>query len=206
MALVGPSGSGKSTVFRLLLGFETPQAGAVSYDGRDLGHLDLKAVRRQLGVVLQRGAILPGSLFENIVGSAPLGQEDAWDAARMAGFDEHVRHMPMGMHTVLSEGRGTLSGGQRQRPLIARAIARRPRVLLMDEATSALDNRTQAIVSESLAHLNTTRLVIAHRLSTVIHADRIYVVERGRIVQSGTYEELMRVDGPFRELARRQLA
>lgn len=205
VALVGPSGSGKSTIFRLLLGFEAPETGTVSYDGQDLAHLDLKAVRRQIGVVLQRGAILPGSLFENIVGSAPLSHEEAWEAARMAGFAEDIRRMPMGMHTMLAEGGGMLSGGQRQRLMIARAIVRRPRILLMDEATSALDNRTQAIVAESLAHLNATRLVIAHRLSTVVHADRIYVIERGRIAQSGTYDELMQADGPFRELARRQI-
>jgi NHLM bacteriocin system ABC transporter ATP-binding protein len=205
-AFVGPSGSGKSTIFRLLLGFETPEQGTVGYDGLDLSRLDLKTVRRQIGVVLQRGAILPGSIFENIVGSAPLSQEEAWEAARMAGFDEDVQHMPMGMHTVLTEGGSTLSGGQRQRLMIARAVVRHPRILLMDEATSALDNRTQAIVSESLAHLNATRVVIAHRLSTVVNADRIFVVVAGRIVQAGTYEELMQVEGPFRDLAQRQIA
>ncbi|WP_420405771.1 NHLP bacteriocin export ABC transporter permease/ATPase subunit [Nisaea sp.] len=205
-AFVGPSGSGKSTIFRLLLGFETPEQGTVGYDGLDLSRLDLKTVRRQIGVVLQRGAILPGSIFENIVGSAPLTQDEAWEAARMAGFDEDIEHMPMGMHTFLTEGGGTLSGGQRQRLMIARAVVRRPRILLMDEATSALDNRTQAIVSESLAHLNATRVVIAHRLSTVVNADRIFVVVGGRIVQSGTYEELMEIEGPFRDLARRQIA
>ncbi len=206
VAFVGPSGSGKSTLFRLLLGFETPEQGTVGYDGLDLSRLDLKTVRRQVGVVLQRGAILPGSIFENIVGSAPLSQDEAWEAARMAGFDEDIKHMPMGMHTVLTEGGGTLSGGQRQRLMIARAVVRRPRILLMDEATSALDNRTQAIVSDSLTHLNATRIVIAHRLSTVINADRIFVVSGGRIVQSGTYRDLMEVDGPFRDLASRQIA
>ena len=206
VAFVGPSGSGKSTIFRLLLGFETPELGTIGYDGLDLSRLDLKSVRRQIGVVLQRGAILPGSIFENIVGSAPLSQEDAWEAARMAGFDEDIQNMPMGMHTVLTEGGGTLSGGQRQRLMIARAVVRKPRILLMDEATSALDNRTQSIVSASLAHLNATRVVIAHRLSTVINADRIFVIVAGRIAQAGTYEELMQVDGPFRELAQRQIA
>lgn len=206
VAFVGPSGSGKSTLFRLLLGFETPEQGTIGYDGLDLSRLDLKTVRRQIGVVLQRGAILPGSIFENIVGSAPLSQEEAWEAARMAGLDEDIQHMPMGMHTVLTEGGGTLSGGQRQRLMIARAVVRKPRILLMDEATSALDNRTQAIVSESLAHLNATRIVIAHRLSTVVNADRIFVVVGGRVVQAGTYDELMQVDGPFRDLAQRQIA
>lgn len=205
VALVGPSGSGKSTILRMLLGFERPAAGFVGYDGQDLAHLDLKAVRRQLGVVLQRGTLLPGSMFENIVGSAPLTHDDAWEAARMAGLDEDIKGMPMGMHTLIAEGGGTLSGGQRQRLMIARAIVRRPRILLMDEATSALDNRTQGIVSESLQHLNATRVVIAHRLSTIVKADRIYVLEAGRIVQAGTYDELIGTPGAFQRLAARQL-
>src|SRR5262249_3844606 len=132
--------------------------------------------------------------------------EDGWEAARMAGFDEDIRQMPMGMHTVVSEGGGTLSGGQRQRLLIARAIVQRPRILLFDEATSALDNRTQAIVSASLERLQATRIVVAHRLSTIINADRIFVMERGRLVQSGSYAELMAQPGLFAELAKRQIA
>lgn len=206
VALVGPSGSGKSTIFRLLLGFETPESGSILYDDRDLAHLDLKAVRRQLGVVLQRGTLLPGSIHENIVGSQPLPEAAAWEAARMAGLDEDIRAMPMGMHTVLSEGGGALSGGQRQRLMIARAIVRTPRLLLMDEATSALDNRTQTIVSENLSRMNATRVVIAHRLSTIRHADRILVVDAGRIVQTGTYDELLEQPGLFREIASRQIA
>lgn len=205
VALVGPSGSGKSTIFRMLLGFETPESGSLLYDGRDLAKLDLKAVRRQLGVVLQRGTLLPGSIYDNIVGSLPLPEAAAWEAARMAGFEDDIRAMPMGMHTELTDGGGTLSGGQRQRLMIARAIVRKPRILLMDEATSALDNRTQAIVSDSLAAMNATRIVIAHRLSTVRHADRIHVVDKGRIVQSGSYEELMERPGLFRDIAARQI-
>jgi NHLM bacteriocin system ABC transporter ATP-binding protein len=205
VAFVGPSGSGKSTLFRLLLGFETPENGAVSYDGQDIRGLDLKSVRRQTGVVLQRGAVLPGSIFENIVGAAPLSEDDAWEAARMAGFDEDIKNMPMGMHTLLNDGGGALSGGQRQRLMIARAIVRRPSILLMDEATSALDNRTQAIVAESLNHLNATRIVIAHRLSTVIHADRIFVIKAGEVVQHGSYDELIAVPGPFQDIAKPQL-
>jgi len=206
VALVGPSGSGKSTLLRLLLGFEQPESGSIFFDGQELGGLDLLALRRQIGVVLQNGRLMPGDLFSNIVGSTGAVLEDAWEAARMSGLDGDIKAMPMGMHTVVSEGGSTLSGGQRQRLMIARAIVTRPRILLFDEATSALDNRTQQIVADSLAGLRATRLVIAHRLSTVIHADRICVVQKGTVVQSGRYDELMEADGPFRELARRQIA
>lgn len=206
VALVGPSGSGKSTILRLLLGFEKLEAGGIYYDGQELGGLDVQAVRRQIGVVLQNGRLMSGDLFTNIVGSAPLSLDDAWEAARMAGFDEDIKSMPMGMHTVISEGGGTLSGGQRQRLMIARAIVQRPRILFFDEATSALDNRTQAIVSESLERLNATRVVVAHRLSTIVNADRIFVIVRGQIVETGRYEDLVLNGGPFAELARRQIA
>jgi ATP-binding cassette subfamily C protein len=206
IAFVGPSGSGKSTVMRLLLGFEGPEAGSIYYDGRELGGLDLRALRRQIGVVLQSGRLMTGDIYTNIVGSAPLQMEAAWEAARMAGFADDIRQMPMGMHTVISEGGGTLSGGQRQRLMIARAIVHRPRILLFDEATSALDNRTQAIVSASLEGLRATRMVIAHRLSTIMRADRIYVLERGALVQCGSYDQLVRERGLFAELAARQIA
>lgn len=206
VAFVGPSGSGKSTILRLLLGFEQPEAGAIYFDGQELSGLDIHAVRRQIGVVLQSGRLTSGDIYSNIVGSAPLSVEDAWTAARRAGFAADVEAMPMGMHTVVSEGGGTLSGGQRQRLMIARALVHQPRLLFFDEATSALDNRTQAIVSDSLRQLNATRIVIAHRLSTIVHADRICVVERGQIVQSGRYEDLMAQPGLFAELARRQIA
>jgi NHLM bacteriocin system ABC transporter ATP-binding protein len=205
-AIVGPSGCGKSTLMRLLLGFETPLAGVIYYDGQDLAGLDVERVRHQLGVVLQNGQLIAGDIFTNIVGSSSLTIDDAWEAARMVGLDEDIEQMPMGMHTVLSEGGGTLSGGQRQRLLIARAVVNKPRILFFDEATSALDNRTQALVSESLEHLQATRIVIAHRLSTVINADRIFVVDDGEVIQSGTYEELMNQEGLFAELARRQIA
>lgn len=206
VALVGPSGSGKSTVLRLLLGFEEPEAGAVYYDGQDLEGLDHQALRRQVGVVLQSGGLMSGDLFTNITGSSVATMDDAWEAARMAGFDEDIKQMPMGMHTVVSEGGSTLSGGQRQRLMIARAIVNRPRLLFFDEATSALDNRTQAVVSESLERLQATRIVVAHRLSTIMNADRIYVIDKGQVVQQGTYEALLHEGGVFGELARRQLA
>ncbi|MCG5244270.1 NHLP bacteriocin export ABC transporter permease/ATPase subunit, partial [Azospirillum doebereinerae] len=205
VAVVGPSGSGKSTVLRLLLGFERPDQGEVFFDGRAAERLDMAAVRRQIGVVLQNGRITAGSLFQNIVGTAPLGLDDAWHAARLVGLDQDIEQMPMGMHTVLMDGGGTLSGGQRQRLMIARALVHRPRILLLDEATSALDNRTQAVVTASLGKLSVTRVVIAHRLSTIRDVDRVFVLEGGRLVQSGRYEDLMAVDGPFKTLANRQL-
>ncbi len=206
IAFVGPSGSGKSTLFRLLLGFEQPESGSIYYDQQDMSGLDIGAVRRQLGVVLQNGKLMPGDIFTNIVGSSPLTLEDAWEAARMAGFDEDIKSMPMGMHTVISEGAGAISGGQKQRLMIARAIVKKPRILLFDEATSALDNRTQAIVAQSVERLNATRIVIAHRLSTIIKADRIFVIEAGNVVESGNYEELMSKNGRFADLAKRQIA
>ncbi|MEM9218994.1 MAG: NHLP bacteriocin export ABC transporter permease/ATPase subunit [Cyanobacteria bacterium P01_F01_bin.150] len=206
IALVGPSGSGKSTLFRLLLGFETPESGTVAFDGQDLAGLDMGSVRRQLGVVLQNSRLMSASIFENISSNALISMDEAWEAARMAGFADDVEAMPMGMHTVVSEGGTNLSGGQRQRLLIARALALRPRILLFDEATSALDNRTQAIVSESLDQLKITRVVVAHRLSTIRNADRIYVLEQGQVVEAGSYDQLAANNGLFSQLIKRQQA
>jgi ABC-type bacteriocin/lantibiotic exporter with double-glycine peptidase domain len=206
VAIVGPSGSGKSSLLRLLLGFERPEAGVIYYDGQDLADLDIQAARRQIGVVLQSARLGSGTIFDNIVGSGPFTLDDAWDAARSAGLEQDIREMPMGMHTVVSEGGGNISGGQRQRLLIARAMVKKPRIFLFDEATSALDNRTQATVSHSLDAFSATRVVIAHRLSTIVHADLVLVVEKGIVVQSGSYEELSERKGLFRELAKRQLA
>ena len=205
VALVGASGSGKSTLLRLMLGFEKPLAGGIYYDGHNLSEIDVGAVRRQLGVVLQGGRLMSGDIFTNIIGSTSLLLADAWAAARACGLDKDIEAMPMGMHTIVSDGGGTLSGGQRQRLLIARAIVHQPSVIFFDEATSALDNHTQAIVSSSMDKLRATRVVIAHRLSTVINADRIFVLDKGHIVQSGTYHELMQQDGLFAELAKRQI-
>ncbi len=206
VALVGPSGSGKSTLLRLLLGFEVPEVGTVSYDEQDLAGLDIEAVRRQMGVVLQSGRLMAGDVFTNIVGASPATLEQAWEAAAMAGLDEDIRQMPMGMHTMVSEGGSTFSGGQRQRLMIARAVVHRPRILLFDEATSALDNRTQAVVTRSLDRLKATRIVVAHRLSTIVGADRIYVLQGGSVVETGRYEDLLARDGVFARMARRQLA
>jgi ABC-type bacteriocin/lantibiotic exporter with double-glycine peptidase domain len=205
VALVGPSGCGKSTLLRLLLGFEEPETGVTSFDGMDLEGLDTSSVRRQMGVVLQNSFPFRGDILSNIIGSKPLTIDDAWEAARLSGLDQDIKQMPMGMHTVITES-GGISGGQRQRLMIARAIVSRPRILLFDEATSALDNQTQAIVTKSLDGLKATRVVIAHRLSTVINADKIIVLEQGKVVQSGTYVDLIEQEGLFAELAKRQLA
>lgn len=206
VAFVGASGSGKSTIMRLLLGFEQAEEGSLYYDGDSFESMNKELVRRQIGVVLQNGALMSGSIYQNIVGNSELTLDDAWDAARMAGMEEDIKHMPMEMHTVVSEGAGTFSGGQKQRLMIARAIAHKPRLLFMDEATSALDNKTQSTVSQSLDKLQATRIIIAHRLSTIKNADRIYVMDKGTIVESGTYDELMENDALFSQLAKRQIA
>lgn len=206
VAIVGASGSGKSTLFRMMVGFETPIKGEVFFDDRELRAIDVEALRRQLGVVLQTGSVAAGSIFSNIIGNAPLSNEDAWRAARLAGLDADIDDMPMGMHTVLQGGGGSLSGGQRQRLMIARALVHRPRILLMDEATSALDNRTQAVVTGTLAGLDATRIVIAHRLSTIQAVERVLVMENGRLVQDGPLDELLATPGPLADLARRQIA
>ncbi len=206
IAIVGPSGGGKSTIFRLLLGFEKPELGTVSFDSQDFARLDVQAVRRQMGVVLQTTRLQPGSIYDNITKGAAITLKEAEVAAAAAGLAEDIAAMPMGMNTMVSEGGNTLSGGQRQRLLIAQALAMKPRILLFDEATSALDNRTQQIVSESLDRLQVTRVVIAHRLSTIRHADCIYVLEGGQVVQKGRYEELIAQEGVFTRLAARQLA
>jgi ATP-binding cassette subfamily C protein len=205
VAFVGPSGAGKSTILRLLLGFELAEKGSIYFDDGDFAQLDRQAVRRQIGVVFQNSRLVAGDIFRNIIGSAPLTLDDAWEAARLSGLDEDIKKMPMGMHTVISEGESTLSGGQRQRLLIARAIVTRPKMLFFDEATSALDNVTQAKVANSLDSFKATRVVIAHRLSTIMNADRIYVVQSGKMVQQGKFEELLNAPGLFADLAKRQL-
>ena len=205
VAIVGKTGCGKSTLLRLLLGFETPEKGAIYYDRKDLRSLDLGSLRRKMGVVTQDGSLFHGDIFSNITVSAPrLTLEDAWDAAEKAGIADDIRAMPMGMQTFISEGQGGISGGQKQRLMIARAIAPKPKILLFDEATSALDNKTQKQVSDALAGLDCTRIVIAHRLSTVKDCDRILVLEDGKIIEEGTYDMLIRKGGFFAELVERQ--
>ena len=204
VAIVGKSGCGKSTLVRLLLGFEKPKSGNIFFDGQDLQYLSLPSVRSQMGVVLQNGQLMSGDIFTNIIGTANLTQDDAWAAAEAAGIAEDIRKMPMGMQTIIGEGSSNISGGQRQRILIARALAARPAILIFDEATSALDNKTQAIVTRSIEKLKVTRIVIAHRLSTIRNCERIIVMDGGKIIESGTFEELANGGGLFSQLVKRQ--
>ncbi|WP_328752483.1 NHLP bacteriocin export ABC transporter permease/ATPase subunit [Streptomyces sp. NBC_00285] len=206
VAIVGPSGCGKSTLLRLLIGFDRPVSGSVLYDGQDLAALDQSAVRRQCGVVLQHAQPFTGSILDVICGTEPYTPEEAMAAASMAGLAEDIQRMPMGLHTIVS-GSGAISGGQRQRLMIAQALIRRPRILFFDEATSALDNDTQRTVIESTKALNATRIVIAHRLSTVLDADRVIVMENGKVAQQGPPAQLLAdTGGRLHELVRRQMA
>ena len=205
VAIAGTTGCGKSTLMRLLLGFETPERGAIYYDGKDMSKLDLKSLRRKIGAVTQDGSLFLGSIYSNIVISAPqLTQDDAWEAAEIAGIAEDIKAMPMKMHTMVSEGQGGISGGQKQRLMIARAIAPKPNLLMFDEATSALDNKTQKKVSDALDKMKCTRIVIAHRLSTIKNCDRILMLDKGKIIEDGTYDELIAKNGSFAELVERQ--
>ena len=205
VAIVGPTGCGKSTLIRLLLGFETPQRGAIYYGGKDINTIDMRSLRRKIGVVTQDGSLFQGDIFSNIVISAPqLTLDDAWAAAEIACIADDIRAMPMGMHTIISEGQGGISGGQKQRLMIARAVVAKPKLLMFDEATSALDNITQKQVAQALDNLKATRIVIAHRLSTIQHCDRILVLDHGKIVEDGTYDELLAKNGYFAMLVERQ--
>ncbi len=204
VALVGNSGGGRSTMMRLLLGFEKPVAGQILIDGHDLSRLDKRRIRQQLGVVLQDGRLISGDIFQNICAGGHYSEDDAWEAARGAGFDKDIEALPQGIKTPMADGATTLSGGQRQRLMIARALIRKPRVLVFDEATSALDNETQEIVDATLDKMRVSRIVIAHRVTSVRKANRIYVVNDGAVVESGTWDALMERDGAFAELVKRQ--
>ena len=205
VAIVGKTGCGKSTLVRLLLGFEKPEQGAVYYDGKDLNSLEPKSLRKKMGIVTQDGQLFQGDIYSNITISAPaLSLQDAWEAAEIAGIADDIRNMPMGMHTIISEGQGGISGGQKQRIMIARAIAHKPRILILDEATSALDNKTQKRVSEALDQLKCTRIVVAHRLSTIQNCDRILVLDQGKVCEEGSYNELINKNGIFANLVSRQ--
>jgi len=205
VAIVGRTGCGKSTLVRLLLGFEKPEKGAVLYDQHDLNSVDPRSLRKHIGVVIQNGQLFQGDIFSNIAISAPqLTLEEAWEAAETAGIAQDIRDMPMGMQTMISEGQGGISGGQKQRLMIARAIAPKPRILIFDEATSALDNKTQRQVSDALDRMGCTRVVIAHRLSTIRNCDRILVMDKGAIIEEGSYEALIKENGYFADLVARQ--
>jgi len=205
VAIVGKTGCGKSTIMRLLLGFEKPEKGAIYFDGKDINSMDLGTLRRNIGTVMQSSGLFQGDIYSNIVITDPeLTLDDAWEAAEKAGIADDIREMPMGMHTIISEGQGGISGGQRQRIMIARAIAPKPKLLMFDEATSALDNKTQRQVSEALDAMGCTRIAIAHRLSTIRHCDRILVLDGGRIIEDGNYDELIAKKGFFAELVERQ--
>ena len=205
VAIVGRTGCGKSTLVRLLLGFEKPEKGGVLYDRHDLSSIDPRSLRKHIGVVIQNGQLFQGDIFSNITISAPdLTLDEAWEAAELAGIAQDIREMPMGMQTLISEGQGGISGGQKQRLMIARAVAPKPGILIFDEATSALDNKTQKQVSDALDKLNCTRIVIAHRLSTIRNCDRILVMDKGAIIEEGTYDDLIAQNGHFAELVARQ--
>jgi NHLM bacteriocin system ABC transporter ATP-binding protein len=205
VAIVGPSGSGKSTLLRVLIGLERPTTGEVLFDGRPIDRLGPNLVRRQIGAVAQSAQLASGSILDNIVGATSRSEADAWAAAELAGIADDIRAMPMGMRTLVSDGAASFSGGQKQRILLARALVRQPRILLLDESTSALDNHTQSAIAAGMRTLGATRIVVAHRLSTIRHADRIYLLDGGSIAEQGTFDELMASRGAFRDLARRQL-
>jgi len=207
VGIVGSSGSGKSTLLKLLLGFDKPQLGKIYYDGKDIDSLDKRELRKKFGVVLQDGGVISGSIYENITITFPNTKlKRVKEVVKEVGLEDDINAMPMGLHTVLSENSGTISGGQKQRILIARAIVGKPRIIFFDEATSALDNVTQAMVVETLEKLKATKIVIAHRLSTVMNCDRIVVLEHGELIEEGSYQDLMAKKGRFYELAIRQIS
>ena len=206
IGIVGASGCGKSTLIRLLLGFERPSAGKIYYDSQDISELDLQELRKQFGVVLQDGDLISGSIYDNIAITSPLSDyRDVQAAVEAAGLSEDIREMPMGLSTIVNEHCATLSGGQKQRILIARAILNHPKILILDEATSALDNLTQSVIGDTLKQMDCTRIVVAHRLSTIKNCDRIIVLSDGNIVEEGNFSSLMENKGLFYELASRQM-
>ena len=205
VAIVGKTGCGKTTIVRLLLGFEKPSRGNIYYDNHNINDVDLPSLRTKIGSVTQNGSLFHADILSNIIISAPnLEEKDAWEAARIANIADDIKKMPMKMNTIISEGQGSISGGQKQRIMIARAIVHKPKIIIFDEATSALDNQCQKEVSDSIAELNCTRIVIAHRLSTIKQCDRILYLENGKVVEEGNYDELIALNGRFKELVERQ--
>ncbi|MBQ1812096.1 MAG: ATP-binding cassette domain-containing protein, partial [Erysipelotrichaceae bacterium] len=205
---VGESGCGKSTLLKIIMGMEVPTTGAVYYDEKDITKLNQRSLRQRIGSVFQFSKLFPGTIYENVTFGCydNVSEEKVWKALDMACIGEYIRSLPLGLNTEISQSNSSgFSGGQRQRLLIARALIRDPRVLVLDEATSALDNITQKQVLDNILKLNTTVLMIAHRLSTVMHFDRIIMLKDGLIVESGTYDELMEKNGLFAELVNKQL-
>lgn len=205
VAIVGPSGCGKSTLVKLLLGLETTEKGKIYYDGKDLERLDIIQLRKQIGSVLQGSILLGGPLRDNITCGRSYTDEEIKEVLKITGFTEDLRNLPMGLNTLIPMGGSTVSGGQRQKIMLARALLSHPKILILDEATSALDNISQEIVTKSLENLNITRIVIAHRLSTIINADTIYVMDKGRIVQKGSFEDLKNEESFFRPFIEKQM-
>jgi len=205
VAIVGASGSGKSTLLRLLLGFDTPEKGAVYFDKQNIESIDKSNLRRRIGTVVQNSKLFPGNIYSNIAGVNNFSLEQVNEVIKLVGLDEDLKTMPMGVYTIVNEGLSTLSGGQRQKILLAKALIAKPAILLLDEATSALDNESQNVISENIAKIQTTRIIVAHRLTTIKEADRIYVLEQGKVAECGNYEELMLKNGIFADLVKRQL-
>lgn len=205
IGIVGPSGSGKSTLLQLLIGFEVPSKGVISYDHYDMNHLNLRTLRKQMGIVSQSSNIFFGTIFDNIVCGGGYSPEQIWEAISLSMLKEELLELPMGLYTILPGGGITLSGGQKQKLLLARALIRKPKMLLLDEATSSLDNQTQHTIAENLRNLGMTRIVIAHRFSTIMKADYIYVIEKGTITASGSFDELLATSAWFKHNHERQI-
>lgn len=205
VAFVGQSGCGKTTLLRLLLGFERLDQGSIYYDNKDMRGLNLQAIRRQLGVVLQSGAIFDGTILENINSGRHYPPAQVQEALDLIGAETFIQELPMGINTVLTNGGTSLSGGQRQMILLARAIVGRPKILILDEATSALDNHKQKIIYEHLNQLSMTQVIVAQRLDTIQHVNRIYVIDEGQIVDQGTFTELANKPGLFAEMLNKAL-
>jgi ABC-type multidrug transport system fused ATPase/permease subunit len=208
VALVGPSGAGKSTVLSLILGFGDPDAGRILFDGREAKEISLRAIRSQMAIVPQEVLLFGGTIHENVgYGKSGATEDEIREACRLANATEFIDRLPEGMDTMVGPRGVKLSGGQRQRIAIARAILANPRILLLDEATSALDSESERLVNEALERLmqGRTSIVIAHRLSTVRDADRILVFNQGRIVESGTHDEMVAQPGMYRLLVETQL-
>ena len=201
VAIVGRTGCGKTTLVRLLLGLEKPTQGRILFDDKDLESINKNSLRQHIGTVMQDGKLFAGTIYDNIVISNPgLKPEEVWKAAEKACIADDIKAMPMGMHTIIQDGGLSLSGGQRQRLLIARAIASNPGILIFDEATSSLDNITQQKITEALESLHCTRIVVAHRLSTIQKCDRILVIENGKIAEEGIYSDLIEKNGKLKGL------